>query len=324
MENSRIFILQVLDILKEFSDENHYLKQSKIVSLLKDRDINCARRAVSRAVQELTEYGYDISTLPHKGYALFSRTFDKSEAEYLIHAVYSSKTISRTASNELVKTIEEGFSKYDRKDFSYLYKSGEISRTDNPEVFLTIGLLEEAIQKNRMVSFEYYTIDSDLVIKPKKEGKRYPFSPYYLFVNNGSYFVIGNTSPHDALSIYRISNIKDLLIESDERVLLSKVDKDFKIDEYVKDHVYPIIDKVIEAKLSFSSPNLVNQIQGWFGNNVSIEKKGEEYLATVRNGERCLYLWMIHYADVVKIISPDSLREQVMDYGKRIEEMYKG
>lgn len=115
----------------------------------------------------------------------------------------------------------------------------------------------------------------------------------------------------------------DLLIESEDSVPLSKVDKDFKIDDYIKDHVYPFIDEVIEAKLSFSSSNLVNQIQGWFGKNVSFVKKGEEYLATVRNGEKCLYLWMIHYADVVKVISPDSLRMQVMDYGKRIEGMYK-
>lgn len=322
MENSRIFILQVLDVLKECSDENHYLTQADIILKLKGINVDCDRRAVSRAISELSDYGYDIASLPHKGYALFTRPFDKSEAEYMIHAVYSSKAISSKAAKGLVDKIEQGFSKYDRMDFSYLYKSGEISRTENPQVFLTTGLIEEAIQKNKKVSFEYISIDSDLVEKPKKGGQRYVVSPYYLFVNNGSYFLIGNTFPHKGMTVYRISKIKEAMIENEALISLKEIDKDFKIEEYLNDHVYPFFDKPIITKLSFAWPGLVNQIKGWFGENASFEKTENGYIASIRNGEDCLYYWLTHYADGVKVISPEGLRERIKDYGKKIEEMY--
>ena len=187
MENSRIFILQVLNVLKEYSDEGHYLTQTKIINKLNDIGVDCDRRSVSKAINELIDFGYDIDRKPRFGYALFSRTFDKSEAEYLIHAAFSSRSISIKDAKKLSDKIESSFSVNDRKDFSYINKSGEISRTDNPQVFLNIELIGEAIQKNKKISFEYLGIGSDLVKRPKKNGKRYLVSPYYIFVNNGSF-----------------------------------------------------------------------------------------------------------------------------------------
>lgn len=258
MENSRIFILNVLDTLREYSDEDHYLTQQDIISLLDKQNIICDRRSVSRAIKELIEYGYDIDSQPHHGYALFSRDFDKSEAEYLIHAIYSSKVITNNASKELVKKVEQGFSKYNRIDFSYLYKSGEISRTNNQEVFFNIDLIEESIIKNKMITFEYLTINENLVEEKKKKGKRYKVSPYYLFVNNGSFFLICNTFPYKDLYIYRVTNITNLLIDEENAVPLKNIDKNFEIEEYLNNHAFPFMDKVINAKFSFTSLGLVN------------------------------------------------------------------
>lgn len=318
MKNTRGFILDVLDVLKEYTDENRYLCQAQIIDILKEKGIEADRRSVSASIKELINKGYDINNLPRKGVALLNRGIDKSEAEYLLHVIYSSKVITSKSALRLAKEIEKDFSIYDQKDYSHLYKSGEISRTNNSQVFYSIDVIEEAIRTHSKVSFQYVSIDENLNEKPRKNGKRYLFSPYYIFVNNGSFFVIGNSNGHDYLSIYRLEKIKEIKIEEEEAMPLASIDPDFKIETYLQDHIYPFLDEVCIVKLTFRNKGLINQIKGWFGKNAKIEKVSDCYIAEVRNGIDCLYIWLTHYADGIKVIEPELLRKRITEYGRSV------
>ena len=56
-------------------------------------------------------------------------------------------------------------------------------KVDNKQLFYTIEVLNEAIEKGLKVEFQYNVYDINKKLKPKKDGKIYKVNPYYM-VNN--------------------------------------------------------------------------------------------------------------------------------------------
>lgn len=60
--NKKMLNMLILDILKEYSDQDHRLTQQEIIRLLKaNYDMDCDRRSVKNNVLCLKELGYEIS-----------------------------------------------------------------------------------------------------------------------------------------------------------------------------------------------------------------------------------------------------------------------
>ena len=86
--NKKMLNMLILDILKEYSDENHKLTQQEIIRLLKaNYDMECDRRSVKNNILYLKELGYEISM--DDGYYLMRREFEDAELRMLIDSVLS-------------------------------------------------------------------------------------------------------------------------------------------------------------------------------------------------------------------------------------------
>ena len=85
LPNKKSSILLVLKVLEEYTDEEHYLTQQEIADkIYQDYDIELERKSVGSSLSMLEELDYDIDKGPKGGFALLSRTFDQTEASYLI------------------------------------------------------------------------------------------------------------------------------------------------------------------------------------------------------------------------------------------------
>ena len=81
--NKKMLNMLILEILKEYSDQEHRLTQQEIIRLLKSNyDMVCDRRSVKNNVVCLRELGYEISM--EDGYYLLEREFDDVELRMLI------------------------------------------------------------------------------------------------------------------------------------------------------------------------------------------------------------------------------------------------
>ena len=57
----KLTIMNILDILKRYTDENHRLSQKEIQEILeREYDMKLDRKAVKRNLMNLIEFGYDI------------------------------------------------------------------------------------------------------------------------------------------------------------------------------------------------------------------------------------------------------------------------
>ena len=93
--------LLILEVLKDYSDEEHALTQQRVLQLLKENyGVVCDRRSVRNNIDCLIEYGFDIDT--EKGYRLMSRTFDDAELQMLINSVVFSKFLTKAQAKQLI------------------------------------------------------------------------------------------------------------------------------------------------------------------------------------------------------------------------------
>lgn len=327
IENKKASILLILKVLQEYSDEDHFLTQQDIIDKVDEiYGIELERKSVAFSISLLQELDYDINKSPRGGYALLSRDFDNSEIRYIVDSLFSSKSISGKQASELSKKLNSCLSRYQRKDYNFIYKSSEINRSENKELFYTLELIEEAKRRGKRISFQYLSFDENGKPFNRMDGFRYIVSPYYSVNNNGRYFLICNyREKYRAITYFRIDYMINPMIEEDWplKPIESLKDVDhFDIAKYLNDNIYLLDGQVINATIQIDHPNSIQYIVDYFGRNAKIYKKENKLLVDIKCNESALFYWYMQYSETFTIISPQSLIDRVKNEAERIVKKY--
>ena len=250
--NKKLSILYILNVLREYSNENHPLTQEEIISKIYSLyGMECERKSISANIDLLIDMGYDIVKLK-KGAYWGARELEPSEITFLIDAIFSSKSIDAHHSKELAKKLTNFLSCYDRKNYNYIYNSNKITRTNNKQLFYNIEMIHSAIEQNKRISFCYERFYLDEEKNQKRKTKTLYASPYFLVNSQGKYYLVCGFNKTDNIANYRVDNIKDIEILEDIRRPLNEFNE-FKdglgMAEYANKNQYMISTKVIHAKI---------------------------------------------------------------------------
>ena len=110
--NKKMSLLCILQVLREYSDENHPLTQAQIIKKISDNyGLELERKSIGANIDSLIDFGYDIIKTD-KGCYLGQREFEPSEVSFLIDAVFSSRSIDSKRSKELTEKISKLLQKY--------------------------------------------------------------------------------------------------------------------------------------------------------------------------------------------------------------------
>lgn len=328
VENKKASIILILKILQEYSDEDHFLTQQDIIDKVDEiYGIELERKSVAFSISLLQELDYDINKSPRGGYALLSRDFDNSEIRYIVDSLFSSKSISGKQASELSKKLNSSLSRYQRKEYNFIYKNSEINRSNNKELFYTLELIEEAKRRGKRISFQYLSFDENGKPFPKMDGFRYIVSPYYSVNSNGRYFLISNyREKYRAITWFRIDYMISPKIEEDwplKPIESLKDVKSFDIAKYLNDNIYLLDGEVINATIQIDNPNSIQYLIDYFGKNAKIYKKEDKLLADIKSNESALFYWYMQYSETFTIISPQSLIDRVKSEAERIVRKYE-
>jgi hypothetical protein len=325
MENKKASIIYILNILKEETDESHFLKQAEIAKKVNEKyGISIERKAISRSLTLLEELGYDINKNKNSGYALFAREFDESEIQYLADAIFSSKSISGNEAQKLCDSLSNTLSKYKRKDFSYLNKNVDINRTPSRDVFYNINIISEAIKKKKEISFEYLRYDENGKLHNARDNWRMKgISPYYLVNNFGRYYLLGNYFRYENLTCLRVEFLSNIeIMDFDAKPKAEVLGKNFSISNFINDHVYIFGSEVVNAVIKIYDDRIINDLFDWFGKNVKITTKDNVKIATIKADEQAFFYWCLQYGHDLEVLSPDSLRKKVTEELSHMLERY--
>ncbi len=326
--NKKLILLYVLEMLKRYSDESHPLTQQEILNLIEDHyGMACERKAISRNIDYLIDFGYEIVKKGNSGCYLLSRDFESSELTFLIDAVFNSKSITARHAKELTEKLTKNASVYDKNRFKYILKADNVYRTPNKQLFYTIDTLNKAISEGKKVSFNYNSFTSTKEFLPRNNGKTYVISPYYMANNNGKYYLICNYDHYNTLAHYKIDLITNIKILPRTPIrpieTLTDYEPNFDIAKYINEKIYMFSGSSVDATLRVS-PKIINDIIDWFGDNCHIrEILEDEIYVNITANEQALIFWCLQYGENVVISSPASLKDKFKQTLNKIVKNYE-
>lgn len=320
--NKKLSIFYVLEVLKDFSDENHLLSQNEIAKKIYSLyGMECERKSIGANIDSLIDCGFDI-VKSQKGAYLASREFEPSEVQFLVDAVFSSKSIDSRHAKDISKKLSSFLSSYQRKNYNYVFKADELNRTDSKDLFYNIEVLSEAIEKKKQVRFEYKRFslsDNELRKKPRV------VNPYALINNGGRYYLVCNYTKYDDMANYKIELISNIqILETDAKPVteIKGFEKGFDATEYANEHVYMFgSSKTVSATLKIENDYAQAYINEWFKNYNFYTKKGELF-ANVTANETALVYWCLQYGESVELIEPADIRKKISEIVEKMCKKY--
>lgn len=313
--------IYILNILREYSDENHALTQQDILKQLEsDYDVICDRRTVKAYVDEWIELGWDI--VYDKGYKLISREFDDAELHILIDSVLFSKSISTRQAQTLIKKLQGFASKYFNAKVSHVCNLPDLNRTVNRQAMYALGIINDAISAKKKIEFIYNEMGTDFKLHPKRKDP-YVVNPYQIVANNGKFYLIANYDKYDNVVHFRIDKMKEIkcLNESIKpRSEVPELANGLNLPKHMAEHIYMFSGESVWAEIK-TTPDMMGELVDWFGKDFKIEQKEDGYIIIrVKCNGNALRYWALQYGPYVEILKPVKLREQLK---QDAENMYR-
>ena len=314
-ENKKLLILQILKVLKTKSSKEKPITQIEIGKILEKEGVSCSRKTISRNIDYLMEFGYNIIKIPGGGCYYVDDTFDDSELIFLVDCIYSSPAILQKQALDLIEKLADNISYKIKERCENIYKIDEMTRTENKQVFYNIEQINYAIQNNHKISFFYNKYGIDKKFSPRKQEK-YIINPYFMINNRGKYFLVCNKENHNDLANYRIDYITcvDVLGDTKIKPITQTTGNKNGVNpaKYANEHIY-----------MFAGQSVISDIIDWFGKNVEIAKENETIYATVNANEQALVYWCLQYGNDVEIIEPYQTRDLMKIELRKITKKYE-
>lgn len=332
----KLMIINILDILRRYTDKKHRLSQKQIAEILKNEyQMKADRKAIKRNLMNLIDFGYDIEysetvrmTLNaetgklEESYILsdfyLRREFDDSELRLLIDSLLFSRHIPYSQCKALVEKLEGLSNIYFRSRVKHIVTMPE-DKTDNKQIFLNIELLDEAISHNRKVSFKYAEYGTDKKMHPKKRAdgvvREYLISPYQMVAKEGKYYLICNYDPYNDISNYRLDHIRDLKILDEPakpfETLQGANGQRLNLAEYMKEHLYMFSGETVRVKFRITK-QMIGEVVELFGKDIAFsDENGDGITVTVHTNELSAEQFAKTYLPDVMILEPQKLAERV-------------
>lgn len=312
MLTEKAIAICLLEVLNEYSDENHILSMGEITNKIEQLyGLKPDRRTVYSALETLIELGYDISLYKEngKGYYIRDRHLEVSEAHMLSDAICAFPFISEKQTTLLLKKVQSLVSLHDRRNIRNLTVIRADQKTINKQVFYNIEVLDEAIDKCLKVTFDYYDYGIDKQLHKRRE-KKYKVNPYGMVYSNEHYYLVCIMSRQENLSLYRIDRIQNIEITD---IPLDSRDEGFEPHMVAKEAVYAFTGQSVPIEMVID-PKVLNDVIDKFGTDLFLTETDDGRIKVrIKATLKGMKYWALQYLDNVEIVSPTELREQIIE-----------
>ena len=325
-------IINILDILRRYTDKDHRLSQKEISEILEQEyHMKADRKAVKRNLMNLIDFGYEIEyretirMMPNaqtgkleESYILsdfyLCREFDDSELRLLIDSLLFSRHIPYSQCKTLVEKLERLSSIYFHSRVKHIATLPK-DKTDNKQIFLNIELLDEAISHNRKVVFKYteYGTDKKIHYRKRPDGseREYVVTPYQMAAKEGKYYLICNYDKYDDISNYRLDRIRELKILDESakpfETLRGAKGQRLNLTEYMKEHIYMFSSESVLVKFRITK-SMISDVIETFGKDITFSDENiHSVTVTAHTNEMAMEHFAKVYAPDVIILEPQKL-----------------
>lgn len=307
--------LYLAKILYEMTDEDHYLTTAQLIQVLDEKyGIKAHRQTIKAEIELLKQFGLEIEEVKstQNRYNMYGRTFDAPELKLLIDAVESSKFITASKSKELVKKISSLASDQVAATLTRNVSCEGRIKSGNERIYLIIDTINDAINKNKQISFQYFQYNVRKEQKLKHNGEPYVITPLHLVWNGDYYYMIGVYAYKQRIGSFRIDRIaKRPTILGEEG---TPAPDNFDIDEYINTTFRMFNSEHAEVELICDNEVMDSMIDK-FGTDVTTYANDmTSFRAVAKVAVNHVFLsWVFGFGGKVKIKGPEDVRKRYME-----------
>lgn len=328
----KLLIMNILDILKRYTDEDHRLSQKEIVEILdREYDMKVERKAVKRNLLNLIDYGYHVEysesvrvnrrgeeeTVYSDWY--LERDFTDAELRLLIDSLLFSRHIPYSQCKTLIEKLENLSNRYFKSRVKHIQTMPD-NELPNKQLFYTIEILDRAISKGKQVSFQYneYYTDGQLHARKDDSGhvRTYIINPYQIAAVNGRYYLICNNDKYDGVSNYRVDRITDICLLDTPAKPMKKVkglENGLNLPKHMAEHVYMFTGESVPVTFR-AKKYLLTDLFDWFGKEMQfLDETEDEVTVRVTVNQDAMQKWVLRYALHVTVVKPESLVKKIRE-----------
>ena len=302
----------IAKILHERTDEEHTLSTTQIIEILESEyGISSHRQTIKTDIEMLRQFGFEIEEIKStkNRYNMFARTFDTPELKLLIDAVESSKFITSSKSRELVEKISSLTSEHVAAALKRNVSCEGRIKPGNEKVYIILDTINDAINKNKKISFQYFQYNVKKEKKLKHNGKPYVITPLHLVWNGDCYYMVGVYDYQQRLGSFRVDRIakQPLILDEDG----TPAPEDFNIDQYINTTFRMYNSEHEEVELICDN-DVMDAIVDRFGEDVTTYANDMTSFRAVVNIaiSHVFYSWVFGFGGKVRIKGPEDIKAE--------------
>ena len=314
MKNTNSLPLQILEILRQYPDQEHLISMPELQAILEADDFPSNRRTVYRAIETLREYNYDIRYEFHKFYSGYYLVPYFNEAEYFILSDYLNQ--QTTLSSEEISTIQTKL-QHLASPYHSLKRRQNI-HTSNQEILSNIKLILHAIKHSYQISFYYFDYTISKEKKYRKNKKRYILTPYAITSDEGKYYCVLYSEKYQSFTNYRIDKMETVrLIDQPVETIA------FNLEEHLQTSMKMYAGKAETITIKCTT-DMASIILDEFGKQMIISEVNDDYfiLSLKTAITPTLLSWLLLFYDRVTVIQPAKLKEKLLTIANKVIETY--
>ncbi len=314
MKNTNALPLQILEILRQYPDQEHLISMPELQAILESEGFPSNRRTVYRAIETLREYNYDIRYEFHKFYSGYYLVPYFNEAEHFILSDYLNQ--QTTLSSKEISTIQTKLQHLASPYHNLKHKQG--IHASNQEILSNIKLILHAIKHSYQISFYYFDYTISKEKKYRKNKKRYILTPYAVTSYEGKYYCVLYSEKYQSFTNYRIDKMETVrLIDQPVETIA------FNLEEHLQTSMKMYTGKAETITIKCAT-DMASIILDEFGNQMIISEVNDEYftLSLKTAITPTLLSWLLLFYDRVTVIQPAKLKEKLLTIANKVIDTY--
>ena len=321
-------ILYILNVLKKYSDEDHMLSAAEIQRKIKEiYDVKIDTRTIRRNINLLKyKLNYDISTREDNGKGYYinrdpETDFEPGEVRAIIDNFSYANYIVPNVAKEIIKKCKNLQTVYENEKLKDYQIYSVNSKTENSEVIKNIEDISNSIYNNHKLKFEYWKYE--ITNKLEKQIVSTPtVSPFAIIYNKQEFYFIGLKDVQNKFYNYRLDRMKNVK-ELNEKINIKKTKSQIK--DFAESTVEMFGGKKEEIE-AICNKMLLNAIFDIFGKNVTIERilgNDKDFKLIVDSNPIGFKMWAMRNIDMVEVVRPETLRNEMREVVQKAIEKYK-
>lgn len=306
-------MLYLLHYLQACSNEDCPVTTAQIRSALKEKGCPVTVETLRDDIAAMMAAGYDIVVNESNGqtttYSFVDRPLDIPELQILIDAVSSSQFISHVRSQQLITKLIHMAGPSNREKLRPGSMPDEFIKTSNSQLLYTVQTIQQAIQSDSRITFQYFEYNLAKEYVPRHNGKWYVISPYATIWKNERYFLVGWSEEREKVIVFRVDRMGVPRLTQQPR---APAPASFDIRDYTERVFNMYNEGPVETVTLRCRRHIISHIIDYFGKDVEPYNITEEtFDADIRVCvSATLFGWVLGFGDDMTIAGPESVCEQ--------------